>query len=181
MKKLPCVICEKAAHFSATMFPNALLKALSSCIDKRILSPFHLNVRPLSLQDLKVGDSAKESRVFTQTEVNEFATLSGDNNPVHIDSKYVKKAGVYEGTIVHGAFVNAFVSAILGTKLPGSGAIAVSQEIRYTKPLYVGETVEGEVAVVEIKKRFVTFSVKCTAGNKTVYEGKAVVWMQKQG
>ena len=131
-----------------------------------------------SINHIKIGDFTVEKRCFSQEDVNKFAEISGDKNPVHVDPDFVKKVGFYEGTIVHGALVNAFVSCILGTKMPGPGSIAVSLEMRFPKPLYVNETVEGLVTVVDIKKRFLTCSVKCSVGEKTVYDGKATVWLQ---
>ena len=151
---------------------NRLIKTVNLC-------PKYFLKRLQHCENIKVGDFVKESRRFTQAEVYRFAELSGDFNPVHIDPAFVEKAGVYRGTIVHGAFLNAFVSCILGTKLPGPGSIAVSQEMRFRKPLYVDETVEGKVSVIEIKKQFVTCSVQCHVDGQTVYEGKATVWLKK--
>ena len=133
-----------------------------------------------SIEKIKVGDFIKERRCFSQEDINQFAEISGDKNPLHIDPEFVKKVGYYDGTIVHGALVNSFVSCILGTKMPGPGSIAVSQEMRFPKPLYVNETVEGMVTVTDIKKRFITCAVKCSVGDKAVYDGKATVWFQKQ-
>ena len=133
-----------------------------------------------SLDHIKVGDFIKESRRFSQEEVNKFADLSGDRNPVHIDPEFVKKVGYYDGTVVHGAFVNSFVSCVLGTKMPGPGSIAVSIEMKFPKPLYVDELVEATITVLDIKKRFITCRVICAVDEKTVYDGKATVWLQKQ-
>lgn len=155
------------------IFPKTNLMKFFCLDSSRILK------RAFQTQNVKVGDFVKLSRRFTQNEVNQFAELSGDLNPVHVDPEYVKKAGIYEGTVVHGAFLNAFVSCILGTKMPGPGSIAVSQEMRFRKPLYVGETVEAEVNVIEIKKQFITCAVQCNVEDKTVYEGKATVWLKK--
>ena len=132
-----------------------------------------------SINGINVGDFVAEKRTFSQEDINKFAEISGDKNPVHIDPDFVKKVGFYEGTVVHGALVNSFVSCILGTKMPGPGSIAVSQEMKFLKPLYVNDTVEGGVTVTDIKKRFITCTVKCSVGQKIVYDGKATVWLQK--
>lgn len=85
-----------------------------------------------------VGEEASLERTFTQQDVDHFARLSGDTNPVHLDEAYAIGTR-FHGRIVHGALVASLISAVLGTKLPGPGAIYASQVIKFKAPIRVGD------------------------------------------
>ena len=101
------------------------------------------------MSSVEVGNRISRSRCFTQTEVDHFSQLSGDTNPIHSASDFPEGAA-FSRPLVHGAFINAFVSGLLGTQLPGPGSVAFSQNIRFPNPLYVNEVVEAEVVISAI-------------------------------
>lgn len=101
------------------------------------------------MSNYKVGQKAEIRRKITRSEVLSFAKLSGDRNPLHCDETYPKKCG-YHGAIVHGAFLNALISSVISGKLPGKGTVYISQNIRYIRPLYVGEEVTVSVKITEL-------------------------------
>jgi 3-oxoacyl-[acyl-carrier protein] reductase len=90
--------------------------------------------------DLAEGDSAELAHTITTADVDHFVELSGDRNPVHLDSLYAARAGL--GTpVVHGMLTAAFVSTVLGTMLPGEGTLWLSQRLDFLVPVRVGDTV----------------------------------------
>ena len=115
------------------------------------------------MKQFKNGDEYIMNITFTEDIVNQFALLSGDNNPIHmndreVDIKYHKKR------IVHGMLIGAFFSNIIGTKLPGFGTIYVSQNFDFIKPVYVGETITILVRIKKIIMNFAILETKCFIG-----------------
>ena len=103
---------------------------------------------------LEVGDSFSFSRVISQEEVLKFAEVSGDNNPIHVNPAYVREHTQFEQPIVHGVFLLAVVSKVLGKDFPGYGSVAVSISSKFVRPVLVGSEITVEVKVVEkIEKR----------------------------
>lgn len=104
-----------------------------------------------------VGQEAEASRCFTMEEVRQFAGLSGDNNPLHVDEEYAR-AGRFGGCVVHGILVSGLISRVLGTQLPGEGSIYLEQNLSFRKPVYVGDRVTARVRITEIQqeKKIVT-------------------------
>ncbi len=128
------------------------------------------------LEDLAVGMSASFSKTLTDADIVMFSGVSGDTNPVHLDEEYAKDT-IFEGRISHGMLSAGFISAVLGTKLPGPGAIYVSQDLRFKAPVRPGDTVTARVTVVEIirEKRRVVMQTQCTVGTTLVIDGTATV------
>lgn len=98
-----------------------------------------------------VGDSASLTRVFTAADVEAFARLSGDDNPLHLDAAYAATTR-FGRPIVHGALLGGLISALLGTRLPGPGTIYLSQSASFRAPAYVGESVTAGVQVEEVNE-----------------------------
>lgn len=97
-----------------------------------------------------VGQEAEVSRCFTMEDVRQFAGLSGDNNPLHVDEAYAGK-GRFGRCVVHGILVSGLISGVLGTRLPGEGSIYLEQNLSFRKPVYVGDTVTARVRVTGIR------------------------------
>lgn len=95
--------------------------------------------------------------------VESFAELTGDRNPIHLDDERAATAR-FGRRIAHGALLAGVISAVIGTKLPGPGAIYVSQSLRFRRPVYIGDEIEASVAVAEKlpQKRLVRLRTWCT-------------------
>lgn len=130
----------------------------------------------LFFEDLKVGMTAVYGRTITETDIVLFAGITGDNNPVHINEEFASET-MFSGRIAHGMLTGAFVSTVLGMKLPGPGSIYVSQTLRFKAPVRSGDTVNVRATVVDLvpEKRRATLSTVITVGEKIVLEGEAVV------
>lgn len=119
------------------------------------------------------GDEVSISRTITNQDVDSFSILSGDFNPVH-------KSNSQEPAIVHGALLNAIVSSVIGTKLPGPGSLVVEEMLNFPNKCYVGETVTITVKLMENRKIMkVHFSCDVKERNKTVLYGIAKIIMSK--
>lgn len=130
----------------------------------------------LYFDELTVGQSAESSRVVGASDIEAFAEVSGDNNPVHLDEAYARTTTFGE-RIAHGMLSASYISAILGTKLPGPGAIYLSQALRFRRPVKIGDLVVARATVTALDeaKGRVTLETVCEVGGKTVMDGEAVV------
>ncbi len=126
--------------------------------------------------ELTVGQAVETSRVVGAADIEAFAEVSGDNNPVHLDDAYAKTTTFGE-RIAHGMLSAAYISAILGTRLPGPGAIYLSQSLRFRRPVKIGDLVVARATVTALDeaKGRVTLETVCEVGGKTVMDGEAVV------
>lgn len=134
------------------------------------------------LEDLKPGMSAVFAKTVTEADICMFAGVSGDTNPVHLNQEFAA-ATPFGGRIAHGILTASFVSAVIGTKLPGPGCIYVSQTLRFKAPVKAGETVSAKVTVREIvaEKKRVVLDTVCTVAGKPVLDGEAVVLVSRRG
>jgi 3-hydroxybutyryl-CoA dehydratase len=97
-----------------------------------------------------IGSFVEMQHVFTQVDVNRFADLCGDNNPIHLDAAFASKT-IFKGTIVHGILVSSLFSTLLGRSL--TGCIYVSQVLKFKKPVHVGKAVSAKIIVNSIENR----------------------------
>ncbi len=130
----------------------------------------------LYLEDLTVGMTASYGRTVTEADVVLFSGISGDTNPVHLNEEFAKET-LFQGRIAHGMLSASFISTVLGTKLPGPGAIYLSQSLKFRAPVRAGDTVEATATITEIvaEKKRVVMQTLCTVKGKVVLEGEAVV------
>jgi len=128
----------------------------------------------------KVGDKETVKKTFTSEEVELFAVLSTDKNPVHLDDTYAANT-IFKKRIVHGFLVGSLISAILGNKMPGNGSIYLSQAMSFKRPVYLNDEVTCVVEIMEIisEKSIYKLSTNCyNSNNEIVVEGNAVIkWM----
>ena len=131
-----------------------------------------------SIHDFQIGERATIQRAFTETDVETFATLSGDRNPLHVDATI---AGVsrFGRRIVHGALTSSLISRLIGMDLPGPGAIYMQQETRFTAPVHLDEEIEAavEVTAIDLDRHRLTLATTCrslTTGS-IVLTGQALV------
>ncbi len=97
---------------------------------------------------LQVGDSFEFTRSFTQEQVDQFAELTGDDNPIHVDVEYAKETR-FGTTVVHGVFLISVFSKVLGRDFPGPGCIAVNLSARFLRPVPIDTETRFEVRVAE--------------------------------
>ena len=112
-------------------------------------------------EDLKVGQSASVSHTVTERDVELFGEATGDMNPVHFDEAYARKT-VFRGRVAHGVLAIGFMSAVMGTELPGPGSIFLSATTDFKGPVRIGDTVITTCTVKEIQEnRKVVMSCRC--------------------
>ncbi|MBT9152244.1 MAG: (R)-specific enoyl-CoA hydratase [Firmicutes bacterium] len=127
--------------------------------------------------EFTTGTIARMERLITEEDIQSFARLSGDYSPIHMDEEYAKNTR-FKGRIAHGMLTAGFISAVLGTQLPGDGTIYLSQTLKFMAPVRIGETVVVEVEVVEMDTAKNRARLKTTGGTEkagTVVEGEALV------
>lgn len=134
------------------------------------------------IEDLTVGMSEEVSSVVTESMIEQFAAVSGDDNPVHLDEAYAKST-VFKGRIAHGMLGASFISAALGTRLPGPGSIYMSQQLRFKAPVRIGDVVVTKVRISDInkEKKRVTLGTTCQVGDTVVIDGEALVMVPARG
>jgi 3-hydroxybutyryl-CoA dehydratase len=135
----------------------------------------------LHLEDIHVGMSETYAKTISDADIVLFAGISGDSNPVHVDDDYARGT-MFKGRIAHGMLTASFISAVLGTRLPGPGCIYLSQNLRFKAPVRIGDTVRAVVEVTEIDqdRARVTVSTRCVVGDKTVIDGEAVLMVPRR-
>jgi len=127
--------------------------------------------------DLKVGDEFSKSRKVTDELIRKFADLSGDYNPIHLDDEFAKTTQ-FGRRIAHGMLSGAFISAVLGYEFKERRVVYLSQTLRFTAPVYIGDTVTTTATVTNIRtdKKIVLLETLCTNQNgEPVVKGEAAV------
>jgi 3-hydroxybutyryl-CoA dehydratase len=133
--------------------------------------------RGLTIGELHIGDAADLSRTITEADLVLFAGITGDTNPAHLDEEYAKSTR-FGGRIAHGLLVAGLISSVLGTRLPGPGAVYVSQDLRFRGPARPGDTVTARVEVldVDVEKNRVRLRTTCVnQRGELLIEGEAVL------
>ena len=135
-----------------------------------------MEVRSLFFEDLSVGMTDCLSHTVLSAEVAEFAELTGDRNPIHLSDDYASHTQ-FHSRIAHGLYTASLVSALLGTRLPGPGAIYVSQTLNFIAPVRIGDTVHVVVTVAELvpERHRARLVCTCSVHDEPVLEGEAWV------
>ena len=131
----------------------------------------------LCINNLEVGQSASYSKTVSEADVYLFAGISGDFNPVHVNEEYAKR-GMFKKRIAHGILTASFISTVLGTKLPGPGAIYAKQDLKFLAPVFFGDTLTAACTVKEIiveKKRVIMDCVVSNQDGVIVLAGEATL------
>jgi 3-hydroxybutyryl-CoA dehydratase len=129
------------------------------------------------MKKFKVGQFEKIERKITSESIEQFAELSGDQNPIHLDEEFASNSFFGE-RIAHGFLYGSLISAVLGTKLPGPGSIYISQEMNFKKPVFINDLVTAKVTVLEYKedKSILVLETVCFKNeNEILIDGKAVM------
>lgn len=139
------------------------------------------SLKGYTIDELEIGHSASFTKTVTEADCYNYAGVSGDFNPAHINEAYAEKT-FFKSRIAHGMLSAGFISAVLGTKLPGPGTIYMSQDLKFLKPVYFGDTITAECTVDEIikeKNRVVLKTVCTNQKGEIVIDGKALVMAPK--
>jgi 3-hydroxybutyryl-CoA dehydratase len=136
----------------------------------------------LFLEDLSVGQSEELARTVTGSDLEAFAAVTGDDNPVHLDEAFAA-ATPFGGRIAHGMLSAGYISAVIGTRLPGPGAIYVSQSLRFRRPVRIGDTVtaRAEITAIDQARGRVSLKTVCSVAGKTVVDGEAEIMVPRRG
>lgn len=132
-------------------------------------------------EDLSIGMSHETVHTITEKDIELFAEVSGDRNPLHMDEAYASQTS-FGQRIAHGALTASYISGILGNNLPGPGAVFVGLNMRFRRPVYIGSVVTVRVEVTELQERGnkVTLKVSCIVDGKAAISGDALVMVPRR-
>lgn len=130
------------------------------------------------IEEIAPGMTASMTHLVTEEDVRNFAEVSGDHNPVHLDEEYAKQSR-FGRRIAHGLFGASFFSGLFGTRLPGRGCVYAAQNLKFRRPVFIGDIVTATITVlgVDVAKKRVTFSTICTVDGKEVIIGDAEIFI----
>ena len=128
------------------------------------------------IEDLRLNQTEEFEKKITEKDINEFAKLSGDDNPVHTNSDFAKKT-IFKQKVAHGFLSASLISMLIATKLPGPGSIYLSQNLKFLAPVFIDDLVRVKVTVEEIdqEKKKVKLQTECFKNEKKIISGEAVV------
>lgn len=130
----------------------------------------------ICIEDIEIGMSRSLRKIISDRDIELFAEVSTDHNPVHLDDDYAQDT-IFEGRIAHGMLTAGLISAVIGEQLPGHGTVYLGQSLKFLAPVRPGDMVEAVVTVtdMDIGKRRVTMETHCEIDGKKVLKGEAVV------
>ena len=133
-------------------------------------------LKALAFEELRVGMRETLLKTVMDTDVVGFARISGDDNPIHLCDTYAAGSRFGE-RIAHGLYTASLISAVLGTRLPGPGAVYRSQTLNFHAPVRIGDVVTVTVEVVELmpQGRKVRLACEATVDGRVVLDGEALV------
>ncbi|WP_319244473.1 MaoC family dehydratase [uncultured Propionivibrio sp.] len=140
------------------------------------------NILGKGIDEIEVGDKAYFAKTISEYDVYQFASVTCDFNPAHINEAYAADT-FFKHRIAHGMLTLSLVSNILGTQFPGPGTIFVSQNVRFLAPVFIGDTIEMVVAAVELDRARNRMTFSCEGVNQNgvkVLEGDGVVMPPKK-
>ena len=126
------------------------------------------------LDELKPGMSVTTDNLVSERHIQLFGEATGDTNPVHFDEEYARTT-VFRGRVAHGVLSMGFISAVIGTRLPGEGTILVSASVVFKTPDRIGDTVTSICTVREVTSRGATMDCVCKVGERLVLEAEVQV------
>ena len=133
-------------------------------------------LRTLFFEDLSVGMTETLTKTVASSDVVGFAQLTGDRNPIHLSEHFAARTA-FGKRIAHGLYTASLISAVIGMRLPGPGAVYISQTLNFLGPVKIGDVVDVSVEVVELseKGRRVRLQCECRVGDKVVLEGQGLL------
>lgn len=134
------------------------------------------------MRDFKIGQTESVTKTITDADIHAYAQLSGDYNPLHVDDDYARQSR-FKSRIAHGMLIASLISNILGMKLPGTGGIYVSQQMRFLKPVRIGDTITcvGEVLEWNATTRMLTIQTDCfNQRGEKIIEGRGQMLVESR-
>lgn len=131
-----------------------------------------------TFNDFFLGQTAELARSYSEQDVEQFADISGDRNPIHLNAEYAKNTR-FGKRIVHGFLSGSLISAVLGNICPGEGSVYMNQTMNFLRPVFIGDEITAKVVVtgIDSEKKQLTLETTCTNQNgKTVIEGSALMY-----
>ena len=128
------------------------------------------------IEDLQLDQTDMIERKITEKDIDNFAKLTGDNNPVHTNLDFAKKT-IFKQKVAHGFLSASLISTLIATKLPGPGSIYLSQNLKFLAPVFIDDLVIVKVTVKEIdhEKKKVKLQTECFKNEKKIISGEAIV------
>jgi 3-hydroxybutyryl-CoA dehydratase len=134
-----------------------------------------MDIGTIYIEDMKVGLTRSISKIMGDTEIKSFAEISEDRNPLHLSDE-IGRNSIFGSRVAHGMLSASLFSALLGEKLPGHGAIYLSQSLQFIAPVYPGDKVDASVTVekIDTSKKHVTLKCEALVSGKLVIKGEAI-------
>ena len=130
-----------------------------------------------TIDEMKVGDTAEFAKTVSESDIYQYAGVTGDFNPAHINEAYAANT-FFKTRIAHGMLSAGFISNVLGNQLPGPGAVYIHQSLNFTAPVRIGDTIKAIVEVIDLNKgkNRVTLKTRCLNQEGTVViDGEAIL------
>lgn len=125
----------------------------------------------MKTQKIQIGDKYVFNHIYRQSDVDVFAKITGDDNPIHINEEFASKS-IFKRPIVHGFLAGATFSKVFGTLFPGNGTIYLSQNMKFFRPVFVNEEYTASFIVKEINREKGTGIIECKLSN---HEGELCI------
>ena len=125
----------------------------------------------------KVGDSAEITKTITEADIQAFAEVTGDHNPIHLDDEFAKSTR-FGRRIAHGMLTTSLISSVLANKLPGEGSVYLGQSLQFVAPVFPGDQITARVTIKQIRddKPILKLETICVnQHDETVIRGEATV------
>ena len=134
-----------------------------------------MDIGTIYIEDMKVGLTRSISKIMGDSEIKSFAEISEDRNPLHLSDE-IGRNSIFGSRVAHGMLSASLFSALLGEKLPGHGAIYLSQSLQFIAPVYPGDKVDASVTVekIDTSKKRVTLKCEALVSGKLVIKGEAI-------
>jgi 3-hydroxybutyryl-CoA dehydratase len=133
-------------------------------------------------EEIEIGETASITKMISETDIVNFAGIIGDFNPVHINPEYAKTT-MFGERIAHGMLTASFISTLVGCCIPGVNALYLSQEVKFVKPVKIGDTITATAKVTEkidAKRRVIMETTITNQRGEVVISGKAVTMVMKK-
>ena len=150
---------------------------------RQLLKEQHVaNQHGYYIEDLSIGMTSSYEKTVTAKDIEAFAAVTGDTNPVHLDAEYAATTP-FKARIAHGMISAGIISTVLGTQLPGPGCIYLDQQIKFRAAVFIDDTVVATVIVEDINQRRgrVSLKTQCFVNGKLVADGMASMMVDKKG